>query len=333
MTTEADCKATGRQGREVDVVGGGPAPRPARAFRCACATCARRHFLALGFGVGLRPPHYAHVLETRPAGRLVRGHLRELHGRRRAAAARARAGPRATTRSCCTACRCRSARPIRSTATICAGCARWPTRIEPAWISDHLCWTGVGGHNLHDLLPLPVHRGGAGARRRARRARCRTRSAGASCSRTSRAISTFRDSTMTEWEFLGAVAERADCAHPARREQHLRQRLQPRLRRRRRTSPAMPVRARRPVPPRRALRPRHAPARHARPPGVRGGVGRSTRRPCAASARCRRSSSGTITSRRSTSLHAEAASGAPTSLRRLQRDGFAAPTSSSSSGV
>ena len=28
-------------------------------------------------------------------------------------------------------------------------------RIEPAWISDHLCWTGVGGKNLHDLLPLP----------------------------------------------------------------------------------------------------------------------------------------------------------------------------------
>src|SRR5712675_2833023 len=28
-------------------------------------------------------------------------------------------------------------------------------RIEPAWISDHLCWTGVGGRNLHDLLPLP----------------------------------------------------------------------------------------------------------------------------------------------------------------------------------
>lgn len=27
--------------------------------------------------------------------------------------------------------------------------------IEPAWISDHLCWTGVHGHNAHDLLPLP----------------------------------------------------------------------------------------------------------------------------------------------------------------------------------
>jgi len=28
-------------------------------------------------------------------------------------------------------------------------------RIDPAIISDHLCWTGVGGKNLHDLLPLP----------------------------------------------------------------------------------------------------------------------------------------------------------------------------------
>jgi uncharacterized protein (UPF0276 family) len=28
-------------------------------------------------------------------------------------------------------------------------------RIEPAWLSDHFCWTGVGGVNLHDLLPLP----------------------------------------------------------------------------------------------------------------------------------------------------------------------------------
>lgn len=28
-------------------------------------------------------------------------------------------------------------------------------RIEPMWVSDHLCWTGLGGHNSHDLLPLP----------------------------------------------------------------------------------------------------------------------------------------------------------------------------------
>src|SRR5262245_4821297 len=24
-------------------------------------------------------------------------------------------------------------------------------RVEPAWVSDHLCWSGVGGTYLHDL--------------------------------------------------------------------------------------------------------------------------------------------------------------------------------------
>ena len=28
-------------------------------------------------------------------------------------------------------------------------------RVEPAWVSDHLCWTGTRSLNLHDLLPLP----------------------------------------------------------------------------------------------------------------------------------------------------------------------------------
>src|SRR6476646_1671055 len=28
-------------------------------------------------------------------------------------------------------------------------------RVQPAWVSDHLCWTGTNGLNMHDLLPLP----------------------------------------------------------------------------------------------------------------------------------------------------------------------------------
>ncbi|MBU6430414.1 MAG: DUF692 family protein, partial [Cyanobacteria bacterium REEB65] len=31
-------------------------------------------------------------------------------------------------------------------------------RIQPDHVSDHLCWTGVAGENLHDLLPLPYTR-------------------------------------------------------------------------------------------------------------------------------------------------------------------------------
>lgn len=30
--------------------------------------------------------------------------------------------------------------------------------VQPLWVSDHLCWTGVDGFNSHDLLPLPYTR-------------------------------------------------------------------------------------------------------------------------------------------------------------------------------
>ena len=29
-------------------------------------------------------------------------------------------------------------------------------RVQPGWVSDHLCWTGVDHRNLHDLLPMPL---------------------------------------------------------------------------------------------------------------------------------------------------------------------------------
>lgn len=35
------------------------------------------------------------------------------------------------------------------------GVAALAREIVPAFVSDHLCWTSLGGHNTHDLLPLP----------------------------------------------------------------------------------------------------------------------------------------------------------------------------------
>ena len=29
-------------------------------------------------------------------------------------------------------------------------------RIDPLWVSDHLCWTRTSAHNSHDLLPMPL---------------------------------------------------------------------------------------------------------------------------------------------------------------------------------
>jgi len=83
-------------------------------------------------------------------------------------------------------------------------------RFQPAIVSDHLCWTRAGGHNSHDLLPLPF-----------------TREAARLCS--SRIlevqdylgrrilvenVSSYLEhaaSEMTEADFVSAVAEEADC--------------------------------------------------------------------------------------------------------------------------
>jgi uncharacterized protein (UPF0276 family) len=37
-----------------------------------------------------------------------------------------------------------------------ASLKRLADEVRPAWVSDHLCWTGVNGQNSHDLLPMPL---------------------------------------------------------------------------------------------------------------------------------------------------------------------------------
>jgi uncharacterized protein (UPF0276 family) len=83
-------------------------------------------------------------------------------------------------------------------------------RLEPEWVSDHLCWTGIAGRNMHDLLPLPY-----------------TEEALANVVERVRTVQdilgrrillenvssyvTYRDSQVTEWQFLSEIAQRADC--------------------------------------------------------------------------------------------------------------------------
>jgi len=83
-------------------------------------------------------------------------------------------------------------------------------RVEPLWISDHLCWTGVAGKNLHDLLPLPYteeavrhvcDRVAAVQEYLGRRILLENVSS----------YVAYRVSALTEWEFLSEIARRADC--------------------------------------------------------------------------------------------------------------------------
>ena len=84
-------------------------------------------------------------------------------------------------------------------------------RIEPAWISDHLCWTGVEGRNVHDLLPLPYTEE-ALACVVARVAQVQDLLGRQILLENVSSYLTYHCSEMTEWEFLREVAERADCA-------------------------------------------------------------------------------------------------------------------------
>ena len=82
--------------------------------------------------------------------------------------------------------------------------------VEPAWVSDHLCWGTFGRHNAHDLLPMPfteealshvVSRVVEVQERLGRRILLENVSSYLS----------YAASTISEWDFLAEVARRADC--------------------------------------------------------------------------------------------------------------------------
>lgn len=83
-------------------------------------------------------------------------------------------------------------------------------RIEPLWVSDHLCWTRTSAHNSHDLLPLPLTRAAMDV----------------VCTNIDRAQEvlgramlfenpssylTFPEDEMAEWEFLAEMSRRTGC--------------------------------------------------------------------------------------------------------------------------
>ena len=83
-------------------------------------------------------------------------------------------------------------------------------RIEPAWLSDHLCWTGIAGRNMHDLLPLPYTEE-ALAHVVARIRQVQDVLGRRILMENVSSYVSFSQSQLTEWDFLREVAERADC--------------------------------------------------------------------------------------------------------------------------
>jgi uncharacterized protein (UPF0276 family) len=87
---------------------------------------------------------------------------------------------------------------------------RLAEEIEPAWVSDHVCWTGVAGVNTHDLLPIPFTEESLG------HIAARVETVQDFLERplvleNPTTYARFTVSTMSEWEFLARLAEETGC--------------------------------------------------------------------------------------------------------------------------
>jgi uncharacterized protein len=83
-------------------------------------------------------------------------------------------------------------------------------RTRTPWLSDHLCWGSVDGRYTHDLLPMPYTFAAAKIAARKIRQASDFLEVPIAVENVS-SYAEFHASEMTEWEFLAEVVERADC--------------------------------------------------------------------------------------------------------------------------
>lgn len=168
-------------------------------------------------GIGLRQPHYARVLEERPPLGLLEVHSENFFHEGGAALhvlERARALYPVSLHGVGLA--LASARPSADAG---AGSradahldrlARLVARIEPAFVSEHLCWGAVDGIHFNDLLPFP-HTGEALALVAARVREVQDRLRRPLLIENLSAYVQFRDSEMSEAEFLAELVCLTGC--------------------------------------------------------------------------------------------------------------------------
>jgi uncharacterized protein (UPF0276 family) len=166
-------------------------------------------FTDLGVGVGLRPPHYPHILEHAPAVawfEIISENFMVDGGRPLAILDRILERYPVVQHG--VSLYFGSADPLDREHL--ARLKALVRRTRTPWLSDHLCWGSVDGRYTHDLLPLPyTWEAVRVCADRIRQARDVLEVPVAVENVSSYAE--FAESRMTEWEFLAEVAERADC--------------------------------------------------------------------------------------------------------------------------
>lgn len=166
-------------------------------------------FSGYGIGIGLRVPHYDHILRRKPTVdwfELLTETFLVAGGRQREVLDRVLEQYRVVLHG--VGLYFGSAEPLdRDHLRRIKALVR---RTGTPWLSDHLCWGSADGRYSHDLLPMPFTM--AAARHTA--AKIRQAADFLEVPVSVENISSYVEltaSTMTEWEFLSEVAEQADC--------------------------------------------------------------------------------------------------------------------------
>jgi uncharacterized protein (UPF0276 family) len=160
-------------------------------------------------GIGLRTPHVSGVLAGRPDVRWFEVHSENYYvdgGPALTALARIRADYPLSLHG--VGMSLGSADPLDRTHL--AKLRRLIDRFEPALVSEHLCWSGIGGRHLNDLLPLPYTEE-ALAHVSTRIAEVQEALGRELLVENVSSYLAFADATIPEWEFVAAVARRTGC--------------------------------------------------------------------------------------------------------------------------
>ncbi len=164
----------------------------------------------LGLGIGLRAPHYPRILADRPPidwFEIISENFMETGGRPRHILDRIAADYPIVMHGVSLS--------IGSTDPLDAiyleRLAALADRVGAVWLGDHVCWTGVGGVNGHDLYPMPMNEASL-AHLVDRIRRVQDRLGRPLVLENPSTYLEFRSSTIPEAEFIATMAERADCA-------------------------------------------------------------------------------------------------------------------------
>jgi uncharacterized protein (UPF0276 family) len=161
-----------------------------------------------GVGIGLRGPHYREILERAPALGFVEVHTENYFGPAAAESLeRVRRDYAVSLHGVGLSLGSADALDDRHLEKL----AELARRIDPVFVSEHLCWTSIDGRHANELLPMPFT-SEAAAHIASRICEAQERLGRRLLVENVSSYSSFRESEMAEWEFVSEVARRSGCA-------------------------------------------------------------------------------------------------------------------------